>query len=553
MNSFPIRDSALAVLVCACMTVATAAIADPASMPANTSAPVPGSNPASASAASAAPGVRVAPQSPQTPASGTALDLSTPPDAPHQMSVGTALRGITAPPAKEAIMPPPDARLAEQALAGHPPDAAVTRGAYLARIGDCTACHTAKNGKPFAGGLAIGSPLGTIYSTNITPDKQTGIGNWSYDDFARLMRRGEVKSGYVVYPAMPYPSYARLTDTDLQDLYAYLMNGVQPVQQPNRPSTIPWPLSMRWPLKIWRAFFAPKPEPFHPNAGMSEQIARGAYLVEGLGHCGACHTPRSFTLQERALTNDDGSVYLSGGGAIDGWIAPSLRSEHGGGLASWSSADIVQFLRTGRTDRTASFGAMNDVVVDSMEYLTDADLASIAAYLKSLGPHNENVTAYAYDPREAQALFHGHPDSDGARIYLDRCAACHRSNGTGYGKAFPALAGNPILQTPDPTSAIHIVLSGSAQPGTAQAPSSLTMAPYAHLLDDTEIARVVTFIQQSWGNRGGAATAEQVAQMRNKATPVAPVGYPAPMQRELRRAEPGGSADARASGTAAGE
>ncbi|WP_225032028.1 cytochrome c [Paraburkholderia sp. XV] len=509
--------------------------ADPASIPANATAPI---SPGSAS--SSGPGE-------------SSVDRRTRAEQPNSADPAAALTGKTSPPAAVMKTPPPDATLAAQAAVGHAPDPLVARGAYLARAGDCIACHTAKGGKPFAGGLAIGSPLGTIYSTNITPDPRYGIGNWSYDDFSRLMRHGEVKSGYVVYPAMPYPSYARLTDYDMKALYAYLMHGLQRVAQQNRNNDIPWPLSMRWPLKLWRAAFAPDAAPFRASPHMSPEVSRGAYLVQGLGHCGSCHTPRAITLQEKALDDAGGSVYLSGGGSIDGWIAPSLRAEHGGGLARWSTDDIVRFLKTGRTEGTASFGAMNDVVVDSTQYLTTDDVKSIALYLKSLGPHAGDAPTYAYDPRIADAMYHGRPPDEGARIYLDRCAACHRSNGTGYGKAFPALAGNPVLQTHNPTSAIHIVLSGSAQPGTATAPSSLTMAPYANLLHDDEIARVVTFIQTAWGNRGGPASATDVAKMREKAEPVQAAGFTAPMQRDLRRAEPGRSAESFSSGVAPGQ
>ncbi|GAA4340600.1 cytochrome c [Pigmentiphaga soli] len=429
------------------------------------------------------------------------------------IAVGRALPNVSLPPHVPPATPTPDPDL--PASAGKD----VLQGAYLARIGDCTACHTARNGALFAGGLPLASPIGTIYSTNITPDKEHGIGDWSYDDFARLMRRGISKDGHTVYPAMPYPSYSRLTDDDLRALYAYFMQGVKPVAQANKKNDIPWPLSMRWPLGIWRTLFAPRPEPFAGDAGADAQMLRGAYLVQGLGHCGSCHTPRSFTMKERALTDRDGTAYLAGGQIVDGWTAPSLRNEHGGGLGDWNEAEIVEFLKTGRNGRTASFGAMNEVVHDSFQYLTDTDLAAVAKYLKSLAPAN-NAAPYRYDPAVAQQLYEGHPASTGAQLYLDRCAACHRSNGTGNGKAFPALAGNPILQTADPTSAIHIVLSGSSQPYTEAAPSMLTMAPYADILSDQQIADVVTFIQQSWGNRGGTATADQVAKVRKTATPV---------------------------------
>ena len=401
----------------------------------------------------------------------------------------------------------------------------IARGEYLARVGDCVACHTARNGLPFAGGLPIQTPLGKIYSTNITPDKATGIGTWSYDDFARLMRHGETKAGYAVYPAMPYPSYSRTTDADMRALYAYFQHGVQPVSQASYGTTIPWPLSMRWPLKVWRSMFAPTPAPYTLAGGQEPSVALGAYLVEGLGHCGSCHTPRGLALQELALTGEGSSIYLSGGGAIDGWIAPSLRNEHGGGLANWSVADIAEFLHTGRNPRSASFGAMNDVIVESTQFMTDRDRTSIAAFLKSLPPRQADAKPYTYDGNISKALYAGRVPGAGAQIYLDRCAACHKSNGKGNGKAFPALAGNAVLQTGDATSAIHIVLSGGAMPATRAAPSALTMAPYADILNDQQIADVVSFIQTSWGNSGGKATAGQVAKLRMTAVPVRAKGF----------------------------
>jgi mono/diheme cytochrome c family protein len=404
----------------------------------------------------------------------------------------------------------------------------VTQGLYVARAGDCAACHTAPGGKPFAGGLPIATPIGTIYSSNITPAPQTGIGSWTYDDFARLMRTGVAKDGSAVLPAMPYPSYARISEPDMKALYAYFMQGVQPVEAQVPRNTIPWPLSIRWPLRIWGWIFAPNPaaaEQATP-ASDTDAIARGAYLVEGLGHCGACHTARGLAMQERALTNAS-SLYLSGGGAVDGWIAPSLRGDNGAGLALWSEGDIVAFLKTGRNAHNATFGGMNDVIVNSTQYLTDADLHGIAAYLKSLPAKDENAAAYVYDDRESKALFNGDASARGAQIYVDRCAACHRTDGHGYERTFPALAGNPVLQTDNPTSAIHIVLSGGRLPATPTAPSTLVMAPYATVLTDQEVADVVTFIQTSWGNRGGSATADQVTSLRKTATPVANEGMTA--------------------------
>lgn len=403
-------------------------------------------------------------------------------------------------------------------------DPEVLRGEYLAKVGDCIACHTATGGKPFAGGLPIASPIGTIYSSNITPDKDTGIGNDSYEDFDRAVRSGVAKDGHSLYPAMPYTDYARIKPADVKALYAYFMQGVQPVNQANKPTDIPWPLSMRWPLGIWRAMFAPTPVSDTAAPGGDAVLARGEYLVESLGHCSACHTARGVALQEKALTASDGPQFLAGGQVLDGWTAPSLRNENGDGLAGWSEQDIAEFLKTGRTAHTAAFGGMSEVVTDSTQYMSDDDLHAVAVFLKSLGASN-NAQAYQYDTTVAQQLFNGQPGSPTAQLFLDRCAACHRANGTGFGKAFPALAGNPVLQTQDPTSAIHIILSGSREPYTSTAPSMPTMAPYANILSDQQIADLVTFVQQSWGNKGGAATADQVAKLRKTSEPVTPAPH----------------------------
>jgi len=397
----------------------------------------------------------------------------------------------------------------------------IKQGEYLARAGDCFACHSALAGKPFAGGLGMTTPIGKVYSSNITPDKTAGIGAWSFDDFNKLMRTGVTRAGYTVYPAMPYPSYSRLSNDDMHALYAYFMHGVKADPTPNKASDIPWPLSLRFPLAIWRWIYAPAPAPYQAPAVATAdaQVLRGAYLVEGLGHCGACHTARGIGLQEKALSGLGNSDYLAGGQVIDGWNVPSLRNEHGGGLARWSKDDIVAFLKSGRTGHTASFGAMNDVVAQSTQYMTQDDLTSIALYLKSLPPHN-SAKPYVANPAVATALFNGKPGSPGAQIYLNKCAGCHRSDGAGYGTAFPALAGNAVLQTADATSAINIILSGGAVPSTHTAPSALTMAPYARELNDEQVAQVVNFIQASWGNLGGSITPKDVAKVRKTALPV---------------------------------
>jgi mono/diheme cytochrome c family protein len=389
----------------------------------------------------------------------------------------------------------------------------VKQGEYLARAGDCVACHTAKGGKPFAGGLPMETPIGTLYSTNITPDK-TGLGDYSFEDFDQAVRHGVAKNGSTLYPAMPYPSYARVSESDMQALYAYFMKGVEPVAQANKDSDIPWPLSMRWPLAGWRWMFAPKVEDYQAQAGADPVISRGAYLVEGLGHCGACHTPRALTMQEKSLSASDGSAFLSGSAPLEGWIAKSLRGDHKDGLGSWSEEQLVQFLKTGRSDRSAVFGGMSDVVVHSMQYMSQDDLTAIARYLKSLPAVDPKDQPHQYDKQVADALWKGDDSKPGASVYIDNCAACHRTDGHGYTRVFPALAGNPVLQTADATSLINIVLNGGTLPATHTAPSTFTMPAFAWRLSDQEVADVVSFVRGSWGNKGEPVKASDVANLR---------------------------------------
>nr|WP_235442839.1 cytochrome c [Caballeronia mineralivorans] len=404
--------------------------------------------------------------------------------------------------------------------------ALVARGEYVARASDCIACHTAVNGKPFAGGLKFDTPIGAIYSSNITPDANTGIGSYTFEEFDRALREGVKKNGDSMYPAMPYPSYARLSSDDVHALYAYFMHGVNPVQQNNRPAGIVWPLSMRWPLTLWRMAFAPKPQPFTAPAGADPVLARGAYLVQGAGHCGSCHTPRAATMQEKALTDADGLDYLSGGTAIDGWIPTSLRGESRTGIGMWSESDIVQFLKTGRSQHTAAFGGMTDVVGHSMQHMNDADLIAIARYLKSLPPKLQGQTPYVYDDTVDKALRTGDVSKPGAAVYRDNCMGCHRSDGKGYSRVFPALGGNPVVQGADATSLIHVVLSGNTLPGIRTAPSSFTMPPFGWRLSDQEVADVSNFVRSSWGNTGSVVTLEQVAKIRKSVKPpgMPPIG-----------------------------
>ena len=398
----------------------------------------------------------------------------------------------------------------------HSDAASIERGRYLAVAADCAACHTAPGGKPFAGGFALDSPLGAIYSTNITPDKDSGIGNFTLDDFDRAVRHGIDDEGATLYPAMPYPSYAFMSDEDIAALYDYCMHAVAPVSSRVHANGIPWPLSIRWPLAIWRKLFAPSADapPFNASRYTDPVVARGAYLVEGPGHCGTCHTPHAVTLQEKAL-DDSSSVFLSGGQRIGGWTAVNLRGNRADGLGDWSKEDIVETLRTARNPQQAVVGApMNDVVVHSTQYLSDADLQAIAAYLKTLTPSPGDRSTFVANPATAAALAAGHEANRGAELYVDNCAACHRTDGEGSPKALPKVAGNSSVLTQDPSSLISLVLAGSSLPATAAAPSPLGMPGFGWRLTNEEVAQLLTFIRSSWGNHAPGVSAGEVARVR---------------------------------------
>ena len=410
----------------------------------------------------------------------------------------------------------------------HPDAALVEKGRYLARASDCAACHTAPGGAPFSGGLAIHSPLGAIYSTNITPDPDTGIGRYSLNDFDRAVRHGINRENTTLYPAMPYPSYARIADEDVVALYAYFMQGVTPVRVANRSNEIPWPLSMRWPLAIWRKSFAPGvSEPaFDASRYPDPVVARGAYLVQGPGHCGACHTPRAVTLQERAL-DETGNAYLAGGPIIDGWLAVALRGDPAAGLGRWTVDDIVSTLRSARNPTHAVIGGpMNDAVVHGTQYLTDADLHAMAAYLKTLPAETSAVSTFTADSQTARALAAGREVNRGAQLYVDNCAACHRTSGAGAAGVFPAIAGNSSVLAGDPASVVLLILQGSALPATNAAPSTLGMPGFGWRLSDQEVAELATFVRESWGNHAPGVSAAQVRKIRDTLASGATAGVP---------------------------
>lgn len=397
--------------------------------------------------------------------------------------------------------------------------ALIARGEYLAKLGDCAGCHTApKQGAPFAGGLAMGSPFGTIYSTNITPDPQTGIGHYSYADFERALRDGVAPGGKRLYPAMPYASFTKISDADMLALYAYFMHGVQPVNSRPPETKLPFPFSQRWGLFFWDVAFV-RHERFKPDDRHDAQWNRGAYLVQSLGHCGACHTPRGPGFEERGY-DESSRLYLTGG-TNDHWFAPNLTGDQGSGLGRLSREDIASFLKSGHgaAVHIVTFGSMVQVVEDSSQYFTDDDLNAIGHYLKSL-PARE--PSGAYNPRSLKAqqmavsLKTGDVGHPGAGLYLTFCAKCHQADGGGVPQKFPALAGNPTVLAPDTTSLIRLVIEGGASPQTLNGPKTRKMPAFANQFTDAEIASVLTFVRNNWGNQARPVAKRDVALLRGK-------------------------------------
>jgi mono/diheme cytochrome c family protein len=365
----------------------------------------------------------------------------------------------------------------------------------------------------FSGGLRMRTPIGAIYTTNITPDVRHGIGRFTLADFDRALRFGVAK-GHTLYPAMPFTSYYNTKPEDVAALYAYFKYAVSAASVPNRPTDIVFPLSRRWPLTFWRWLFAPKPLPFAPAPGMTAEVAKGAYFAEGLGHCGECHTPRGIFLEVRAAKAADSPTYLSGA-VIENYFAPSLRSEGPGTLGEWSADEVTQFLLTGGNTRGIAFASMNDVITHSTQYMTAEDALAMAKYFKTLrSPNAAPQTPFVYDATEHQALKNGDASKPGAMLYLDNCAACHRPDGTGYEHVFPRLSGNPIVQTTNPLSVVSIVLEGSRTPRTAATPAQFTMPGFAWRLSDQDVADIVNFVRTSWGNQASATTVDAVSRTR---------------------------------------
>ena len=380
----------------------------------------------------------------------------------------------------------------------------VKRGEYLARAGDCIACHTAPEGHIFAGGRAMPTPFGTLYTSNITPDPETGIGKWTADDFYKTMHSGRFPDGGLIYPAMPFASYTKVTRADSDAIFAYL-KSVPAVNQKDRPHDLRFPYDNRSLILGWRSMFFSEGE-YKPDPAKSAEWNRGAYLVEGLGHCGMCHSPIN------ALGGTSQSEAFKGGLIpMQNWYAPSLTSNREGGLGDWSIEDITALLKTGISPRGVVYGPMAEVVHNSLQYLTDEDVRAMAVYLKGIAePSPPPAPASTLPSTESSLLI-----SLGKTVYDARCAACHGAHGEGKPPHWPPLAGNQSIQMESAVNPIRMVLNGGYPPGTEGNPKPYGMPPFAGLLSDNEVAAVVSYIRTAWGNRGTPVSARSANELRS--------------------------------------
>ena len=369
------------------------------------------------------------------------------------------------------------------------------RGAYLAQVGNCAGCHTERGGKPYAGGLGIDTLFGAVYATNLTPDAATGIGNWTRADFWRAMHHGKSKDGRLLYPAFPYTSYTLVTRDDSDALFAYL-KSLPAVVLTNKTHAVHFPYNSQAALAVWRALYF-KPAAYQLDAKATAEWNRGAYLVNSLGHCSACHAARN------ALGATDGLNLAGGLIPLQNWYAPSLVSLQEASVADWRLEDITALFKTGVSPRASVNGPMAEVVMGSTQHWTDADLNAMAVYLKALP-----ATASMNQARESSAT------PSGSKLYEKHCAQCHGDNGQGVDNAYPALRGNRAVLMPQKANLVQIVLNGGYAPATAGNPRPYGMPPFVQLLSDGDVAEVLTHVRNSWGNQAGHVSAFDVTRIR---------------------------------------
>jgi mono/diheme cytochrome c family protein len=374
--------------------------------------------------------------------------------------------------------------------------AQIAHGRELVIAGDCLSCHTRPGGQPLAGGLGLPTPFGVIYTPNLTPDKETGIGGWTSEQFYRAMHEGRGPKA-LTYPAFPYVYFTIVSRADSDAIFAYLKST--PAVSYRRPaSELPFPLNIRQLMWGWNLLFF-RPHEFQPDRTKSAEWNRGAYLVNGLGHCSQCHTPTNFL----GANKTDAAFQ---GGALENFVAPDLTSNKRTGLGSWSDADVVEYLKTGRNSRANASGPMAEVISYSTSLMSDADLQAIATYLRSL-PASPDARVATPDAATMQR---------GAAIFSDACASCHLDEGRGQARNFPPLGRNAVVQQTNPAGILHITLAGTRTAPTLSRPTPFAMPSFAWKLSDQEVADVTTYIRNSWGNRAPPVSAHDVARMRDK-------------------------------------
>jgi mono/diheme cytochrome c family protein len=389
--------------------------------------------------------------------------------------------------------------LISPAVAGEDSWATIQKGLYLARAGDCAACHTADPAKPMAGDYALTTPFGTIYTANLTPDPETGIGKWNADEFYKAMTKGLEPDGTRLYPAFPYTHFTILKREDSDALFAYLKT-LKPISQRIQSPDFMWPLSWRFVMRGWNLVNF-KHHPFRPDSEKSAIWNRGKYLVLGLGHCAMCHSPKNMLGAEE----QDNRV---SGGEVEGWWAPSLSGDKRDGIGNWTKDDLVSFLKYGRNEKSAAFGPMSDVIEDSTRYLNDQDLEAIATYVKGIPARGDEAPAKLSDDQSKQA------QSVGKEIYAAQCSACHAPGGAGVPTMFAPLKGSSLAQSRNPKTVIRAVLEGVRSAPTDKYPTPHSMPSFAGKLTDGEIAAVVNYVRDSFGNQAAAVSESDVHDVR---------------------------------------
>ena len=378
----------------------------------------------------------------------------------------------------------------------------IERGQYLARAGNCIACHSVR-GKPLmSGARAINTPFGTVYSSNLTPDPETGLGQWTAQDFWVALQLGRTPSGHLLTPVFPYNHTRLISRSDSDALWQWL-NSLPAARQPQPSHALRWPLGTQAALAVWRSlYFDASSEPELQPAAPTP-VQRGAYLVEALGHCAACHGQRDAMAGFPDVRDLSGAVMPA-----QGWYAPNLLSDAQTGILSMDTAQWLRRLQTGYHDRSVASGPMAEVVQHSLQYLTTADAQAILAYLKDRASQQPQISpAPAPSPRWSVL-------DVGQDIYKAQCAQCHGKQGQGLSQAYPALAGSLAVQDPNPTNLVLSILQGGYGPSTQERPSPYGMPPFKMTLDDRQIAAVLSYVRSQWGNQAGEVTPLQVNRIR---------------------------------------